>query len=358
MENGRLINYFLVIDQTVTSKMDRIEREGTLDKLSELHTLHTIASRHPKEKDEESEVFDQEALENAAENLMQHLSVDQLDMLHHRFMTGIPTGLSQPFAIPMLIFFTGELPDDMPEMSEDDESDMSDEDESDNAGSSDQQATIQGQDSFEASGSMMSSNISARDLGSEETSRKPSMMPKSSTGSVNPMIKRQPRHSMNIEEWTEAVCGVVGSMKATSDAEAMFRLMDQKQQGYVTWTEVLDMFVNKMEPTTEDKLTTAKAPLEHDNKFKSILHTRRETVAKMIGVSSGPTYVYIIISKFGNVGIYDEKFRLQRQYEIDIDTDPDSDLDVAASDPGWVSISIQLLNMNIFVAKIVKRSDI
>ena len=71
-------------------KMNRIEREGTLDKLSELHTLHTIASRHSaKEKDEESEVFDQEALENAAENLMQHLSVDQLDMLHHRFMTGM-----------------------------------------------------------------------------------------------------------------------------------------------------------------------------------------------------------------------------------------------------------------------------
>ena len=64
------------------------------------------------------------------------------------------------------------------------------------------------------------------------------------------------------------------------------------------------------------------------------------------------------MSKYGNVGIYDEKFRLQRQYEIDIDTDPDSDLDVAASDPGWVSFSIQLLNMNIFVAKIFKRSDI
>jgi hypothetical protein len=27
-------------------------------------------------------------LENAAENLMQHLSVDHLDMLHYRFMTG------------------------------------------------------------------------------------------------------------------------------------------------------------------------------------------------------------------------------------------------------------------------------
>ena len=57
----------------------------------------------------------------------------------------------------------------------------------------------------------------------------------------------------------------------------------------------------------------------------------------MIGVSSGTTYVYIIVSKFGHVGIYDEKFRLQRKYDIDIDTDPDSDFDVAASDPGWVS---------------------
>ena len=42
----------------------------------------------------------------------------------------------------------------------------------------------------------------------------------------------------------------------------------------------------------------------------------------------------IQVSKFGNVGIYDEKFRLQRQYEIDIDTDPNEDFDVAASDPG------------------------
>ena len=59
---------------------------------------------------------------------------------------------------------------------------------------------------------------------------------------------------------------------------------------------------------------------------------------------SGPTYVYIVISKFGHVGIYDEKFRLQRQYDIDIDTDPDSDFDVAASDPGWVTDGLWMDN--------------
>ena len=58
---------------------------------------------------------------------------------------------------------------------------------------------------------------------------------------------------------------------------------------------------------------------------------------KIIPVSTGTSYVYIITSKFGHVGIYDDKLRLQRKYEIDIDTDPDSDLDVAASDPGWIT---------------------
>jgi hypothetical protein len=44
------------------------------------------------------------------------------------------------------------------------------------------------------------------------------------------------------------------------------------------------------------------------------------------------------------VGIYDDKLRLQRRYEIDIDTDPDSDLDVAASDPGWITDAIWMEN--------------
>ena len=42
--------------------------------------------------------------------------------------------------------------------------------------------------------------------------------------------------------------------------------------------------------------------LSHGGKFRSIGHAKRETVQKIIGVSSGPTYVYIIVSKFGKVG--------------------------------------------------------
>ena len=71
---------------------------------------------------------------------------------------------------------------------------------------------------------------------------------------------------------------------------------------------------------------------------------RRETIVKIISVSTGTSYVYIITSKFGHVGIYDDKLRLQRRYEIDIDTDPDSDLDVAASDPGWITDAVWMDN--------------
>ena len=54
--------------------------------------------------------------------------------------------------------------------------------------------------------------------------------------------------------------------------------------------------------------------------------------------------VLLCLYHTGNVGIYDEKFRLQRQYEIDIDTDPDADLDVAASDPGWITDALWMDN--------------
>ncbi len=53
---------------------------------------------------------------------------------------------------------------------------------------------------------------------------------------------------------------------------------------------------------------------------------------------------HINVFQFGKVGIYDDKLRLQRRYEIDIDTDPDSDLDVAASDPGWITDAIWMEN--------------
>ena len=112
--------------------------------------------------------------------------------------------------------------------------------------------------------------------------------------------------------------------------------MDVNQNEYVTWGQVLDMFLENMAPTTDEKLEKRPNPLNHDGKFHSIVHTKRESIMKIIGVCTGQTFVYIMISKYGQVGIYDEKYRLQRQYEIDIDTDPDSDLDVAASDPGWV----------------------
>ena len=54
--------------------------------------------------------------------------------------------------------------------------------------------------------------------------------------------------------------------------------------------------------------------------------------------------MFIITSKYGHVGIYDDKLRVQRRYEIDIDTDPDSDLDVAASDPGWITDAVWMDN--------------
>ena len=64
--------------------MAQLESFGTFDKISEIHSLSKTAKSCTAEN-EEAELVDWEALENASENLMQHLSMDHLDMLHHRY---------------------------------------------------------------------------------------------------------------------------------------------------------------------------------------------------------------------------------------------------------------------------------
>jgi hypothetical protein len=44
--------------------------------------------------------------------------------------------------------------------------------------------------------------------------------------------------------------------------------------------------------------------------------------------------------RFGHVGIYDEKFRLQRSY---------ADYDVAKSDPGWVTTILKIFGPNCLI---------
>ena len=45
---------------------------------------------------------------------------------------------------------------------------------------------------------------------------------------------RPPKHSMNLNEWSEAVCGVVGTRKAASDATAMFKYNQKSMKYFIT----------------------------------------------------------------------------------------------------------------------------
>ena len=109
----------------------------------------------------------------------------------------------------------------------------------------------------------------------------------------------------------------------------------------VRWSDLLDFYIGLDKERSKE---TIFQPLHHDGDFKAAQHSRRETIVKIIPVSTGTSYVFIITSKYGHVGIYDDKLRVQRRYEIDIDTDPDSDLDVAASDPGWITDAVWMDN--------------
>ena len=78
----------------------------------------------------------------------------------------------------------------------------------------------------------------------------------------------------------------------------------------VSWADILDFFIQL---ETERSSATVFQPLHHDGDFKAAQHSRRETIVKIIPVSTGTSWVFIITSKFGHVGIYDDKLRVQRK---------------------------------------------
>lgn len=213
---------------------------------------------------------------------------------------------------------------------------------------------IQNQDSIDATGSLISSTGFAHgDILSEEgnvdgLATGGGMESTNIKGGKSSQSKR-PKNSMNQEEWVEAVTHICGGSKISEDATKVFFYIDKfsGNLGYVTWGNVLDYYIGNMMADSKSSKTTKSEqppPLKQELKFRPSQHSKRQPIVKIVGVASGTTYVYIVVSKFGLVGIYDEKYRLQRHYEIDIDTDPDADLEVAASDPGWVTDALWMDN--------------
>ena len=212
---------------------------------------------------------------------------------------------------------------------------------------------IRNQDSLDATGSLISSTGFAHgDVLSEEGIGEgiagPGLEAANMKGSKGSQLKR-PKNSMSQEEWVEALTRICGGSKIAEDAAKVFYYIDRfnGNLGYITWAAVLDYYIGNMMPESKSSNTSKSSispPLKAELKFRASQHSKRQTIVKIVGVASGTTFVYIVVSKFGLVGIYDEKYRLQRQYEIDIDTDPDSDLDVAASDPGWVTDALWMDN--------------
>ncbi|TRY69494.1 hypothetical protein TCAL_10757 [Tigriopus californicus] len=144
-----------------------------------------------------------------------------------------------------------------------------------------------------------------------------------------------PKHSMSLENWVSTITSLFGTPNIAEDAAAMFKQMDAKEaRGFVQWEDVLNLYIDNMTPSSLHREIKF---LSHKGHFNRVEHTKRETVQKILVVDTGLTIVYILVSKFGHVGIYDDRLRLQRRYDIDIDTDPNADLNVAASDPGWVT---------------------
>ena len=105
------------------------------------------------------------------------------------------------------------------------------------------------------------------------------------------------------------MCNIIGDISWEESVDQMFSKAS-KDGMVVRWADLLDFYIQL---DKERSKATVFQPIHHDGDFKAAQHSRRETIVKIIPVSTGTSYVFIITSKYGHVGIYDDKLRVQRR---------------------------------------------
>nr|XP_018906219.1 PREDICTED: uncharacterized protein LOC109036455 [Bemisia tabaci] len=121
---------------------------------------------------------------------------------------------------------------------------------------------------------------------------------------------------LNKEEFASAINTIIGSCVYATAAANLFENLsknnDESQSNLIWWVQILDAMIEDWDKS--------KAILKHiDEESVTILsaeHSKRETIIKIIPVETELSFCYIIICKYGRVGIYNKNLQLLDSYSV------------------------------------------
>ncbi|XP_046672807.1 uncharacterized protein LOC124362399 isoform X2 [Homalodisca vitripennis] len=134
-------------------------------------------------------------------------------------------------------------------------------------------------------------------------------------GSIHPRFGGS---KLTREEFIEAIASVLGSNAYDECADKLFSHIAEKNaeehKGFIWWEQILDSVIDWM--TKQIRERPSNVIKESFCNLCILTYCKRETIVRVVPVETPSSFCYVMVSKYGRVGIYDWGMSLLEQYEI------------------------------------------
>uniref|UniRef100_A0A1B6DJC6 Uncharacterized protein n=2 Tax=Clastoptera arizonana TaxID=38151 RepID=A0A1B6DJC6_9HEMI len=118
-----------------------------------------------------------------------------------------------------------------------------------------------------------------------------------------------------IDEFSNAIQAILGTDIYAASAKALFEeITHNNNEGFIWWDQILDAIILRME--RQDKFRMWSVIREPLSRLYSLSHCKKETIIRIVPLETQTSFCYVMVSKYGHIGIYDWKMTLLEQYEV------------------------------------------
>ncbi|VVC35692.1 WD40/YVTN repeat-like-containing domain,WD40 repeat,WD40-repeat-containing domain [Cinara cedri] len=132
-------------------------------------------------------------------------------------------------------------------------------------------------------------------------------------------------HSLKKEEFVESICSITGNNLYIKEAEDFFEQVCVEdfntKEDIIFWKQVLNEIRYNTTFFQDAWITT---PFDQNNITMHLMsHCKHESIVKVISIETEEFFCYTVLSRLGQVGIYDGHLNLLREYVLQLSQCPD-----------------------------------
>ncbi|KAG5869886.1 hypothetical protein JTB14_001555 [Gonioctena quinquepunctata] len=114
---------------------------------------------------------------------------------------------------------------------------------------------------------------------------------------------------LNKLEFLNAISSIYGNERYSLQSNLLFDDIVGKDESTITWNDLLDFLIENLNPEENHPV------ILNINRIECLPHMNRETIVKIVVIEMEKYFCYVVISKYGRIGLYDGNLNFLTSYQ-------------------------------------------